>query len=497
MEEDVNRGDTVSTPHMPPEKIDIPRIYAEADAGLTAEEARARAVAGWANTPVEPPSKTPKQIILGHLLTYFNLIFLIFALSLILVGRFNQLGFILIILANIVCGIIQEFNSKRVMDKMNFLSSPKGNVVRDGREQVLSTSQLVLDDVVVFRPGNQIYADAVVVEGEVQVNEALITGEADEITKRPGDSLLSGSFILNGKCHARLERVGADSFVSKLSLEAKRAEKEQATPMIRSFNKLVLIAGIAIIPIGILQVINQTALAGDISEGVARTVAIVNGMIPEGLYLLVTAALAISVIRLARQRVLVQRMQCIETLARVDVLCVDKTGTITENKMTFKDIVPLCEDRFVEDDIRMIMSDYVGNMNADNETMEAIQKYFRGTVMQSAIKTLPFSSARKYSGVSYAADENYVLGAPEFILGADYGKYQETIEHYSAVGCRVLLLALYDGDLEDAKLTAEVMPLALLLLSNKIRKEAADTFAYFAQQGVTVKVISGDNPVTV
>ena len=272
----------MSNPHLPPEKIDIPRIYAEADAGLTAEEARSRVAAGWANTPVEPPSKTPKQIILGHLLTYFNLIFLIFALSLILVGRFNQLGFILIILANIVCGIVQEFNSKRVMDKMNFLSSPKGNVVRDGREQVLSTSQLVLDDVVVFRPGNQIYADAVVVEGEVQVNEALITGEADEITKRPGDFLLSGSFILNGKCHARLERVGSDSFVSKLSLEAKWAEKEQATPMIRSFNKLVLIAGIAIIPIGILQVINQTALAGDISEGVARTVAIVNGMIPEG-----------------------------------------------------------------------------------------------------------------------------------------------------------------------------------------------------------------------
>ena len=481
----------------PPTHIELPRIQAPADQGLTSEEALLRYRNGYANIPVEPPTKTGRQIVLSHLLTYFNLIFFVLAVGVILVGRYRELGFIVIIVANTICGIVQEFNSKRIMGKMKFLASPKGSVVRDGKERVMNTKELVLDDIVVFRPGNQIYADALVVEGEVQVNEALITGEAEEITKRPGDSLLSGSFILNGKCHARLERVGADSYVSKLSLEAKRGAKEKDTPMIRSLNRLILVAGIIIIPIGLLQVFNQISLHGNLPDGVVTTVAIVVGMIPEGLYLLTTVALAVSVIHLARRRVLVQRMRCIETLARVDVLCVDKTGTITENKMTVKDVVPLTEDRFNEDDIRMIMSDYVGNMEADNETMAALQKYFRGAVMHEAANILPFSSTRKYSGVSYAEDETYLLGAPEFILGERYEAQQEVIEQYSALGCRVLLLALYDGSLEDETPTAEVMPLALILLTNKIRKEAADTFSYFAKQDVIVKVISGDNPVTV
>lgn len=475
----------------------VSRIYAQADEGLSFAEVQERTAAGYANTPVESPTKTPKQVILGHLLTYFNLIFFVLAMSLILVGRWQEMLFLVIIVANIIIGIVQEFNSKRIMDKMQFLSSPKASVVRDGQERVVNTDLVVLDDVAVFRAGNQIYADAVVVEGEVQVNEALITGEADEITKRPGDQLLSGSFILNGKCHARLEQVGADSYVSKLSIEAKRDGAEKETPMLRSINRLIFFVSIVLIPIGILQVIHQTSLLGNIADGVERTVTIVSGMIPEGLYLLTTAALAVSVIHLARKRVLVQRMRCIETLARVDVLCVDKTGTITENKMTVKDVVLLCKDRFVEEDVRMIMSDYVGNMSADNETMAALQKYFRGTVMQSAVKTLPFSSARKYGGVSYAADETYLLGAPEFILGSQYASYRNVIEEYSALGCRVLLLALYDGDLGQAGIVGNVMPLALVLLTNKIREEAPATFAYFADQGVAVKVISGDNPVTV
>ena len=478
-------------------RTEIRRVYAAPELGLNTDEVNIRRRSGWANTPVEPPTKTRKQIVLGHLLTYFNLIFFILASSVILVGQWRELGFIVIIVANIVCGIIQELNSKRIMDKMTFLTSPKGTVVRDGVQQTLPTEQLVLDDVVVFGPGDQIYADATVVAGSVQVNEALITGEADEIKKEQSDSLLSGSFILSGKCHARLTHVGADSYVSKLSMEAKKGNAEPPSVMMRSLNRLIIFVGIVLIPIGILQVFHQFNLSEQIDLAVVHTVAILVGMIPEGLYLLATAALALSVVRLARQRVLVQRMRCIETLARVDVLCVDKTGTITENKMTVKDVVLLSEDRFVEDDIRLIMSDYVGNMSADNETMVALQKYFTGTVMQRAIKTLPFSSARKYGGVSYAEDETYLLGAPEFILGASYIRYREAIEHYSALGCRVLLLALYDGDLTADGIYGEVMPLSLILLTNKIRAEAPSTFAYFAEQGVTVKVISGDNPVTV
>jgi len=481
----------------PAPKMDIKRRYAPASEGLTREEARVRTEGGYTNAPMDPPSKTPRQIILGNLLTYFNLIFFILATSVILVGQFQQLGFLVIVITNIICGVVQEFNSKRVMDKMTFLAAPKGVVVREGQEFVMPTAQMVRDDVVVFRAGNQIYADATVIEGSVQVNEALITGEADEITKRPGDFLLSGSFILSGKCYARLEKVGADSYVNRLSSEVKKGGKEEDSVMVRSINRLILFVGIILIPTGILQLINQTNQTGSIVSAVSPTVANLVAMIPDGLYLLTTMALGVSVIHLARRRVLVQRMRCIETLARVDVLCVDKTGTITENKMTVKDVVPLCDERFNEEDIRMIMSDYVGNMGADNETMVAMQKYFKGTVMQGAVKQLPFSSARKYGGVSYADDETYLLGAPEFILRHDYDTYQDTIEEYSAMGCRVLLLALYDGDLEQEGIVGNVMPLALILLTNKIREEAPDTFAYFAQQGVAIKVISGDNPVTV
>lgn len=479
-------------------KQNIRRVYAAANQGLTANEVRARFAAGCVNRSVDPPTKTSRQIVFGHLFTYFNLIFFILALSVILVGRFRELGFIVIVVANIVCGIVQEFNSKRVLDKMTFLTTPKGTVVRDGLEFSLPTAQMVLDDVVLFEPGNQIYADATVIAGNVQVNEALITGEADEITKKPGESLLSGSFVLNGKCHARLEKVGADSYVSKLAQQAKQGGKIPESVMIGSLNRLILFVGIILVPLGILQVIHQTALAGSyLPDGVVRTVAVLVGMIPDGLYLLTTAALAVSVIHLAKGRVLIHQMRCIETLARVDVLCVDKTGTITENKMTVKDIIPLCGERFNEDDIRLIMSDYVGNMSADNETMTALHKYFKGTVTQAATQTLPFSSARKYGGVSYNEDETYLLGAPEFILGSAYAEYQELINQYSALGCRVLLLSLYDGGLGEETLTGKQMPLALLLLTNKIRAEAADTFSYFAEQGVTVKVISGDSPVTV
>ena len=488
-------SNAVQYPETP--NVNIQRIYASADRGLTTEEVQLRFRQGYSNAPVEPPTKTTKQVILSNLLTYFNLIFFILAMSLILVGRFRELGFIVIIVANIVVGIVQELNSKRVMAKMQFLSSPRGTVIRHGQAYTLPTHQMVLDDVVVFGPGDQIYADAVVISGSVQVNEALITGEADEITKDAGKFLLSGSFVLSGQCYARLDRVGADSYVSKLSMEAKRAEKEEDSVMVRSLNRLVAVAGVLIIPIGILQVLRQTEIYGNLADGVMHTVAIVVGMIPEGLYLLTTAALAVSVVHLARRKVLVQRMRCIETLARVDVLCVDKTGTITENKMTVKDVELLCGDRFNEDDIRMVMSDYVGNMSSDNETMIALHKYFRGTVMQTATQVLPFSSARKYGGVSYAEDETYLLGAPEFILGDTYGTYKDTIEHYSGLGCRVLLLALYDGDLEQEGIHGEVMPLSLILLTNKIRREAPDTFAYFAKQGVAIKVISGDNPVTV
>lgn len=438
------------------------------------------------------------QIISSNLFSYFNLIFFILAACIIAVGSWNDLMFMPVVIANIFIGIVQELRSKKTLDKLNLLQSPKGVAVREGREVTLPVEDMVRDDIVVFAAGDQIFADAVVVADSCQVNEALITGEADEIKKNVGDELLSGSFVVSGKCRARLVNVGADSFVSRLTLEAKKSKKNAQSDMMLSLSKLVKWIGIILIPFGIILCIKEVSWLGrSMTEGVVSTVGALVGMIPEGLYLLTSLALVAGIMRLAQKKTLVHDMGCIETLARVDTLCVDKTGTITENKMIVEDIALLCEDRFIAEDIRMIMADYVYAMQDDNDTMAALRKYFSGDVRQRARKTLPFTSAKKYGGVSFHEDETYILGAPEVILGERIAKYQEKVDYYSSRGCRVLLLALYDGDLYDEQLSAPIMPLSLILLTNKIRPEAPATFEYFKSQGVRVKVISGDNPITV
>ena len=290
---------------------------------------------------------------------------------------------------------------------------------------------------------------------------------------------------MSGLCRARLTAVGADSYVSRLTLEAKQAKKPQTSEMMRSLQSLVKWIGVIVIPLGVIMFIKEFIWLGrDIPVAVTSTVGSIIGMIPEGLYLLTSLTL-------------VHELDCIETLARVDTLCVDKTGTVTENKMIVEDVHLLCEDRFALDDIRMIMSDYVYAMQADNDTMAALRRYFTGEVTQQAIAALPFSSAKKYGGVSFHEDETYLLGAPDVLLAGRENPYAEQIEAFSAKGCRVLLLGMYDGSLEDETLSADLLPLALILLSNKIRAEAPETFGYFARQGVAVKVISGDNALTV
>ena len=459
---------------------------------------RERADAGWTNVPVDPPGKTVKQIVLSNIFTYFNMLFFLLALCVIAVQQWLNLTFMGVIIVNTAIGIIQEIRSKKTLDKLNILASPKAVAVRDGRRVTVDTAQLVRDDIVIFAAGNQIYADAVVAADSCYVNEALITGESDEIKKNPGDKLLSGSFVVSGMCRAQLTDVGADSYVSRLTQEAKRAKKPQQSEMMRSLTRLVQIIGIAIIPLGILMAIKEIVwLERSVSNGVVATVASLIGMIPEGLYLLTSMALAAGVVRLAQKKTLVHDMGCIETLARVDVLCVDKTGTVTENKMAVEDVIPLCPDRFEEEDIRLIMADYVAAMRADNDTMAALRKYFTGKVTQQAIKAVPFTSAKKFGGVSFHEDETYLLGAPDVLLGERYGKYARQIDAYSSKGCRVLLLALYDGQPDDEELDAPLMPISLILLSNKIRAEAPETFRYFAKQGVAIKVISGDNAMAV
>lgn len=476
----------------------VPELTPDSELGLSSAQAQERVDAGWANLPIDPPGKTVGQIVRSNVFTYFNMLFFFLAACVLAVGSWQNVMFMGVVLANIAIGIVQELRSKRTLDKLTLLTAPQGAVIRDGRRRKIPTSEMVRDDIVEFSAGDQIFADAVVVAGECSANEALITGEADEIKKKPGDELLSGSFVVSGQCRARLTRVGADSFANRLTLEAKAAKPPQQSEMMRSLTRLVQVIGIAIVPLGILMAVKEIVWLGrSVTDGVVATVASLIGMIPEGLYLLTSMALAAGVVRLAQKRTLVHDMGCIETLARVDVLCVDKTGTVTENKMTVEDVVPLCPERFEESDIRLIMADYVAAMRADNDTMAALRRYFTGEVKQPAIKAVPFTSAKKFGGVSFHEDETYLLGAPDVLLGERGGKYAKQIDAYSAKGCRVLLLGLYDGDPEDERPEAGLMPIALILLSNKIREEAPETFKYFAAQGVAIKVISGDNALAV
>lgn len=487
-----NRGETVRL-----NKV-IPRVEANVGLGLSAYEARERLENGYANVSPESAEKTIGQIIKDNVLTYFNMIFFILALFIILVGSYNNLTFLPVVFANMFIGIVQELRSRSALSKLKFVASPNAVVVRDGGVITVPAEQTVLDDIAIFTGGNQIYADAIVLSGECNVNEALVTGEADEIVKLPGDVLLSGSFVVSGECRARLDKVGCDSFVSQLTMEAKKSGKTKKTGMMAALTRLVQIIGILIIPLGLAMFYQQTkVLDRSVQEGVVSTVAALIGMIPEGLYLLVSVALTVSVMRLAKRRTLVHEMGCIETLARVDVLCVDKTGTITESSMIANGVVPLCPDRFNEDDLAMILTDYAGSMGAENETMAALCEYFPGGAKRRAVKVLPFSSVNKYSGVSFNSDESFLLGAPEKILLEEYPRYRDRIEEYSSQGYRVLLLALYDGDISEKIMPGGVMALSLVLLSNNIRKEAPATFKFFEEQGVAIKVISGDNPVTV
>ena len=477
---------------------EIQRVVPDYRVGLNPEQIRIREENGWTNDEVAPPGLTTKEIVHNNIFTYFNLIFLILAILLCLVGSFRNLTFLPVIICNTLIGIIQEIRSKKVLDRLTMLNAPHAEVIRGGVSLNLEADQLVADDIVVFRAGNQICADAVVEAGEVQVNESLLTGESDEITKKRGDRLMSGSFVVSGSCHARLDKVGADSYISQLTLEAKAMQQGEQSEMIRSLDKLVKMVGIALIPIGIILFVQSYFYNHDsFRQSIISMVAAVIGMIPEGLYLLASVALAVSAMRLASKKVLLHDMKSIETLARVNVLCVDKTGTITEDSMCVSEVVKAkAYDEEKMPDLNRMIGDFVKGMDADNSTMHAMQEHFTEHSDKVPEKVIPFSSTVKYSGVIFK-DQAYVLGAPEFVLREDYTKYQGRIEQYTSRGFRVLVFGSYDGELDGKPLTGTVTPLGYVLLLNKVREEAPATFKYFADQGVAIKVISGDNPITV
>ena len=467
----------------------------DAKRGLSREQVRQMRTAGQVNTAVKPPSKSVGKIIATNTFTYFNFVFATIAVLLCLVQSYRDITFLPIIIANTLIGIVQEIRAKITLDRLTMLNAPTASVIRDGEEKKINAEWLVLNDVVIFRAGNQIPADAKVLSGEVAVNEALLTGEADEIKKTRGDKLMSGSFIVSGECHAQLTAVGANSYISQLTLQAKKIKTKEQSEIIRSLNRIVTIAGIAIIPIGgFLFVQRYFFEQAGAQAAVQSAVAAVIGMIPEGLFLLSSIALAISSIKLAQKKVLLHDMKSIETLARVDVLCVDKTGTITDNSMLVADYFPLGKNS--RGNIYSVMSDFAEAQSADNATMEAIKAFFAKPTGAKAKHVAGFSSQFKYSGVSFEKD-NYILGAPEFLLGDDYKKIAPECEKHSRKGYRVLLLARYAGKIDGKKLAEKVTPLSLVTLMNPVRENAPETFKYFADQGVEIKVISGDNPLTV
>ena len=464
--------------------------------GLNENEVAARENAGLVNKAEISTDKSVKEIIRSNTLTYFNLIFFIIAVLLCVVGSFRNLTFLPVVIGNSLIGIFQEIRAKKTLEKMSILNSPHAVAIRSGRQVKISTEELVKDDVVVFSAGDQICADAVVISGNIKVNEALLTGESDEIEKVGGSSLMSGSFVVSGQCCARLVNVGEEAYIYKLTKEAKEMGSGEQSEMVKSINQIVKWMGIAIIPIGLILFYQSYWINHEtFKTGIVSTVAAITGMIPEGLYMLTTIALALGTIRLAQQKVLLHDMKSIEALARVDVLCVDKTGTITEPNMTVDNVYCLNNGLITPEELKGLFVDYATAAVDNNATMLAIKDY--AAVLntngmynkRTAVSVQPFSSTDKFSTITFR-DGTFILGAPEFVMKDNFESVAGEITPFAEKGYRVLLLAKK----ADSGMTE---PLGFVVLSNPIRKGAVKTFQYFNEQNVAIKVISGDSPKTV
>ncbi len=476
---------------------EMARIFASPERGLSGEQAKELMEAGYGNEDKGTRVRTNSEIVRDNVFTFFNLIFIVLGACLITVGEFKNMLFLGIAAINTVIGIFQQIRSRNTLSKLAISAASTTLTVRDGACCDIPSHELVRDDVVELFAGRQIPADAIVLSGTVQVNEALVTGEAEPVTKYTGDELLSGSFVISGRCRARLDKVGADSYATKLEIEAKK-NKTSRSEMMRSLDKLIKFIGILLIPIGVALMLNQYyVLKIGFKPAVVSMVAALVGMIPEGLYLLTTVALAIGTIKLARGRTLVQDMDSIEALARVDIICVDKTGTITMPEMAVSGIVLLNSAEYSENAVRNVFNEYCAVIDADNDTAKAMKSYFAMPSTWQAEEVSPFTSQTKWSSVTFKREGTYVLGAPEFVLGSHYGRYDALLAPYMSTGDRVLLLCKYSKAPVQGDLMGTPAPLALVLIGNPVRPDAAQTFDYFMRSGVSIKVISGDNPAAV
>ena len=462
------------------------RIVADINTGLTTEQVEERKAQGLVNFNTEASTKSVKQIVRENVCTLFNMINIVLAIAVICVGSFKNLTFMMIIILNTLISIVQELRSKKTLDKLQVLASSKVTSIRDGEKVKLDINEIVLDDVLCFEIGNQVVVDSVIREGEVEVDESFITGEAETVFKNKGDMLVSGSFIVSGKATCQVVHIGLDNYTAKIASDTKYI-KPISSEIMRSLNKIVSTISCLIVPVGILLFSRQMYLEGNtVSQAVVNTVAALIGMIPEGLVLLTSTVLAVSVIRLSRRKVLVQDLYCIETLARVDTICLDKTGTITEGCMEVVDTILKDSNVSLEE----ILANLNSSLDESNPTAKALKEKFGKKETFRLKEVIPFSSKKKYSGAIYE-EGAYFFGTPEFLLKSKIKKYKDEIDMY-AKDYRVLVLI----QAKDKKLSG-IKVLGYLLLQDKIRKEAFDTLRYFKEQGVRIKIISGDNPDTV
>ena len=475
------------------EKID--RYNPKITTGLTDEQVQNRIKDNLVNFDSSVPTKSIKQIIFDNFFTLFNFLNLFLGIAVFLVGSYKNMLFLGIMLINTAISTFQEIHSKRIVDKLAIMAQSKVRVIRNGTETEISINDLVLDDIVIFKTGNQVPTDCIILDGDVLSNESFITGEPDSITKNKGEMLLSGSYVVGGKCIAKVEHIGEENYTAQISSGAKYVKKVNSEIM-NSLNKIIKWLTFAIIPIGGLLFWNQMSLPGTtMQDAVVQSVAAVIGMIPEGLILLTSTVLAVSVIRLSKSKVLVQELYCIETLARVDTLCLDKTGTLTEGRMEVSSLLPInCE----KDKLKNILANISKASDDENPTMQAIKEYFGNSLTNTfeINNKVAFSSKTKWSGINFKNEGSYILGAPEFILKDNFKNYEDEIKKYSE-DYRVLLIAHSNEDFIDKNLPNTITPIGFILISDVIRKEASKTLSYFKDQDVDIKIISGDNPITV
>lgn len=447
------------------------RYNPKVDEGLTTEQVNYRIKNGHVNYNSDVKTKTIGQIIFYNSFTLFNILNLSLGLLILWIRSYKNLLFLGVVLCNTLISIVQEIRSKKAIDKLSIISSASANVIRDSKSKIIKIDEVVLDDIIIFKRGNQVVADSIIKEGIVEVNESLLSGEENPITKHVGDSLYSGSFIVSGKCTCKVERVGENNYASKITKQAKYIKKVNSEIM-KTLKKIIKIISIIIVPLGIVLFLRQYNIDNNLNEAIVNSVAAIIGMIPEGLVLLTSTVLAVSVIRLSKKKVLVQELYCIETLARVDTICLDKTGTLTEGTMQVEDVIPL-NNKY---DYEKILSAFSRELTDDNPTMDAISRRFNKKVDFKCLEVEPFSSEKKYSSVTFK-EGKYILGAPDILDTSD--KMKDLIDKYSDY--RLVLLKNKKDNI------------ALILLKDKIRYKAVSTLDYLRREGVDIKIISGDN----